>query len=64
MEYILLKIKIVSFTAGARSQKNTKPYQNLLNPMTTGLVKLINIGLPHQYGISVAEVLSLLTKRP
>ena len=39
VEYILLKIKIVSFTAGARSQKNTKPYQNLLNPMTTGLVK-------------------------
>ena len=38
VEYILLKIKIVSFTAGARSQKNTKPYQNLLNPMTTGLV--------------------------
>ena len=39
VEYILLKIKIVSFTAGARSQKNTKPYQNLLNPMITGLVK-------------------------
>lgn len=39
VEYILLKIKIVGFTAGARSQKNTKLCQNLLNPMTTGLVK-------------------------